>query len=88
MLRLVKGLKTYSKEVEDGRCMEVMESRFSEKKRGKVCKDYMERIMDEENDWDHNVEGDAVEGKDRRNNRKRNNNNRIIGKVRTYSLCK
>ena len=22
----------------------------------------MERIMHEENDWDHNVEGDAVEG--------------------------
>ena len=26
-----------------------------------VLKDYMERIMNEENDWDHNVEGDAVE---------------------------
>ena len=24
--------------------------------------DYMERIMNDENDWDHNVEGDAVEG--------------------------
>ena len=22
----------------------------------------MERIMDEENDWDHNMEGDTVEG--------------------------
>ena len=22
----------------------------------------MERIMNEENDWDHNVEGDVVEG--------------------------
>ena len=36
---------------------------FSEKERGKVWKDYMERIMNEENDWDHNVEGDAVEGR-------------------------
>ena len=35
---------------------------FSEKKRDKVWKDYMIRIMNEENDWDHNVEGDAVEG--------------------------
>ena len=35
---------------------------FSEKERGKVWKDYMERIMNGENDWDHNVEGDAVEG--------------------------
>ena len=30
--------------------------------RGKVWKDYMERFMNEENDSDHNVEGDAVEG--------------------------
>ena len=34
---------------------------FSEKERGKVWKDYMERIMNEENDWDRNVEGDTVE---------------------------
>ena len=33
-----------------------------EKERGKVWKDYMERIMNEENDLDHEVEGDAVEG--------------------------
>ena len=35
---------------------------FSEEERGKVWKDYMKRIMNEENDWDHNMEGDAVEG--------------------------
>ena len=35
---------------------------FSEKERGKVWKDYMERIMNEENYWVRNVEGDAVEG--------------------------
>ena len=35
---------------------------FSENERCKFEKDYIERIMDEENDWDHNVEGDAVEG--------------------------
>ena len=34
---------------------------FSEKKRGKVWKDYIEQIMNEENDWDHNVKGDTVE---------------------------
>ena len=34
---------------------------FSEKEGGKVWKDYMERIMNEENDWDRSVEGDAVE---------------------------
>ena len=35
---------------------------FNEKERGKVRKDYMERIMYEENDWDHNVEEYTVEG--------------------------
>ena len=31
---------------------------LGEKERGKVWKDYMERAMNEENNWDHNVEGD------------------------------
>ena len=35
---------------------------FSEKEGGKVWKDYMERILNEENVWDHSVEGDVVEG--------------------------
>ena len=35
---------------------------FSEKERGKVRKDHMERIMNEEKDWDNNVDGNAVEG--------------------------
>ena len=30
--------------------------------RGKVVKDNMERMMNEVNDWDRNVERDAVEG--------------------------
>ena len=34
---------------------------FSEKERGNVWKDYMDGIMNEENEYDHNVEGDAVE---------------------------
>ena len=61
MLWLVKGLKTDSKEVEGGRCVRGSDGKlcFSEKGRGKIRKDYMERIMNEENDWDHNVEGDA-----------------------------
>ena len=62
MFTLVKGLKIDSKEVE--RCMRGSDEKlcFSEKERGKVCKDYMERIMNKENDWHRNVEGDAVEG--------------------------
>ena len=39
-----------------------MEICCCEKERGNVWKDYMERIMNEENDRDHNVEGDEVEG--------------------------
>ena len=63
MLRLVKGLKTDSKEVEGGRYMRGSDEKlcFNEKERGKVLKDYTERIMNEEN-LDQNVEGDAVEG--------------------------
>ena len=64
MFRLVKGMKTDSKEVEGGRCMKGSNGKlyFNEKERGKVWKDYMERLMNEENDCDHNVEGDAAEG--------------------------
>ena len=66
MFRLVKGLKNDSKEAECGRRMRGNDGKlcFSEKERGNtlVWKDYMERIMNEENDWDCNVEGDAVEG--------------------------
>ena len=48
----------------EGRCMRGSDGKlcFNKKERGKVWKDYMERIMNEENDWDCNVEGDAVEG--------------------------
>ena len=58
MLRLVKELKTDSKEVDRGKCLRGSNEKlcFSEKERGNVWKDYMERIMNEENDWDHNVE--------------------------------
>ena len=35
---------------------------FSWKERVKVWKAHMERIMNEENDWDHSVEGGAVDG--------------------------
>ena len=63
MLRLVKRQKNDSKEV-GGRCMRRSDGKlcFSEKEQGNVLKDYMERIMIKEIDWDNNVEGDAVEG--------------------------
>ena len=49
MFRLVKGLKTDSKEVDGGCCMRGSDEMlcFSKKERGKVWKDYMERIMND-----------------------------------------
>ena len=35
---------------------------LSEKERGNVWKDYTDKIINKENDWDHNVEADAEEG--------------------------
>ena len=35
---------------------------FSEKDRGKVWKEHMERIMNEENEWDQNVKAELAEG--------------------------
>ena len=57
-----KRFETDSKE--GGQCIigSVGKLCFSEKERGKVWKDYMGRLMNEENDWGHNMEGDAVEG--------------------------
>ena len=52
MFRLVKGLMTDWDEVEGGRCMRGSDGKlcFSEKESGKLWKDYIERIMNEEND--------------------------------------
>ena len=64
MFTLVKGLKTDNKKVEGGRCMSGNDGKlcFSEKERGNVWRDYMGMTKNEENDCDHNVEGDSVEG--------------------------
>ena len=52
MLRQVKGLKTDSKEVVG---VEVMENCVPVRRKVVVLKDYMERIMNEENEWDANA---------------------------------
>ena len=64
MCRLVKILNIDSKEIEEGRCTIRRDDNlcFSEKDRGKVLKDSIERIMNDENDWDHKVGAYAVEG--------------------------
>ena len=63
MFKLVKSMKKDGKDVEGGRYMRGSNSRlsFSEKDRGKVWKEHMERIMNEENEWNQNVEADLVE---------------------------
>ena len=61
---LVKGLRIDSEEVEGGLCVGGSNGRLcsSEKERGTFWRDYIEWITNKENDWDHNVEVDAVEG--------------------------
>ena len=56
MFELAKGLVTDSEEVEEGRCMQISDGKlcFNEV-RGTFCKDYFEMVMNEEDDWDHNV---------------------------------
>ena len=39
-----------------------MDSCVSMRRKEVKLTDYVAQIMNEENDWDHNVEGDAVEG--------------------------
>ena len=64
MFCLVMGLKIDCEEVEEGRCLRGSDGKLclDEKERCKFWKDYMVRIMNEENDWDHIVEGNAAEG--------------------------
>ena len=51
VFKLVKSMKKDGKDVEGGRCMRVDgRSNFSEKDRGKVWKEQIERIMNEENE--------------------------------------
>ena len=64
VFKLVKSTKKDGKDVEGGRCMRGSDGRlnFSKKDRGKVWKEHMQRIMNEENEWDQNVKTELVEG--------------------------
>ena len=64
VFKFVKSMKKDGKDVEGGRCMRGSDGRlsFSERDRGKVWKEHMEKIMNEENEWDQSVEADLVEG--------------------------
>ena len=60
VFKLVKSMEKDGKDVEG----EGSDARlnFSKKDRGRVGKEHMERIMNEENEWDQNVQADLVEG--------------------------
>ena len=49
---------------ERGRCLRGRDGHesFIEEDRAKIWKEHMEKIMNEENEWDHVVETDVVEG--------------------------
>ena len=64
VFKLVKSMKKDGKDVEGGRCISGSDCslNFSEKDRGKVWKEHMERIINGENEWDQNVKAELVEG--------------------------
>ena len=52
------------RDIEGGVCMKDKDGRLavSEKDRGKLWKEHMEKMMNVENEWDQMVEADMVEG--------------------------
>ena len=57
-------MRKEGKGIEGGGCMKDKDGRLvvSEKDRGKLWKEHMEKIMNVENEWDQMVEADVVEG--------------------------
>ena len=64
VLKMLKSMKRDGRDVEGGRCVRGSDGKlsFSEKDGGRVWKEHMERIMNEENDWDQRTEAEMVEG--------------------------
>ena len=62
--KFMKTLKREGKDVRGGRCMKGRDGklRFSEEDRGKIWKEYMEDLMNKENDWDQDVKSEVIEG--------------------------
>ena len=60
----LRRMKKEGKDVEGGRCLRGGDGRlgFIEEDRAKIWKEHMEKIMNEENEWDRMVETDVVEG--------------------------
>ena len=62
-IKFVKLIKKEGKDVERGRCMRNRDGRsgFSKNDRRKMWKDFMEKIVNEENEWDQTELG-VLEG--------------------------
>ena len=60
----LRRMKKEGKDVEGGRRLRGGDGRlgFSEEERAEIWKEHMEKIMNEENEWDRMVETDVVEG--------------------------
>ena len=60
----LRRMRNEGKDVEGGRCLRGENGRlgFSEEDRAKIWKEHMEKIMNEENEWDRMVETNLVEG--------------------------
>ena len=63
VFKLVKSMKKDGKDIEGGRYIKGSDGRlnFNEKDKGKVWKEHMERILNEENEWDQSVKAELVE---------------------------
>ena len=60
----LRRMKKEGNNVEGGRYLKGIDRRLGliEEDRAKIWKEHMEKIMNEENEWDHMVETDVVEG--------------------------
>ena len=64
IFKLVRRLKKNRQDVEGGRCLRGKDGRlgFTENQRKKIWKDYIENVMNIENDWDHVTTARVIEG--------------------------
>ena len=64
VFKFVKFMRKKVRDIEGGGCMKDKDGRLvvSEKGRGKLLKEHMEKIMNVENEWDQMVEAGMVEG--------------------------
>ena len=64
VFKFVKFMRKEGRDIDGGGCMKDKDGRLvvSEKDRGKLWKEHMEKIMNVDNEWDRMVEVDMVKG--------------------------